>query len=121
MKTPGPRNLPASVAALAGHCGFEGPILAGSIRRTFAKRGTPVPEEEPVGLMATYWDDPARVVQVRAFARRSGIPLGPDVASDILPLLRGFLLPILDDVRRGTDELEAWPAGANFVDHELPV
>ena len=22
-----------------------------------------------------------------------------------------FLLPILDDVRRGTDELEAWPAG----------
>jgi len=96
---------------LAGHHGFEGPILAESIRRTFAKRGTPVPAEEPVGLTHDYWDDPARAVQIRAFARRSGIPLGPDVASDILPLLRAFLLPILDDVRRGTDELEAWPAG----------
>ena len=96
---------------LAGHCEFEGPILAESIGRTFAKRGTPLPEEEPVGLTAAYWDDPARVVQIRAFARRSGIPLSPDVASDILPLLRAFLLPILDDVRRGTDELEAWPAG----------
>jgi hypothetical protein len=53
----------------------------------------------------------AGAVQIRAFARRSGIPLGPDVAGDILPLLRAFLLPILDDVRRGTDELEAWPAG----------
>jgi hypothetical protein len=86
-------------------------MLAESIRRTFAKRGTPVPEEEPVGLTAAYWNDPARVVQIRAFARRSGIPLSPDVASDILPLLRAFLLPILDDVRRGTHELEGWPAG----------
>ena len=86
-------------------------MLAESIRRTFARRGTPVPEEEPVGLTGAYWEDPARVVQIRAFARRSKIPLNPDVASHILPLLRAFLLPILDEVRRGTHELEAWPPG----------
>lgn len=96
---------------LAGHRGFEGSILTESVRRTFARRGTPVPEEEPVGLTSVYWEDPARVVQIRAFARRSGIPLNQDVASHILPLLRAFLLPILDEVRCGTHELEAWPPG----------
>ena len=38
-------------------------------------------DEEAVGLTAACWDDPARVIQIRAFARRSGIPLSPDVAN----------------------------------------
>jgi hypothetical protein len=96
---------------LAGHCEFEGSTLAEAIRRTFAKRGTLLPEGDPVGLTTAYWEDPARVVQVRAFARRAGIPLNPDSASDILPLLRTFLLPILEEVRRGTQESDAWPPG----------
>jgi hypothetical protein len=96
---------------LAGHCGFDGSTLAESVRRTFAKRGTPVPEEEPVGLTSAYWEDPARVIQIRAFARRSAILLSADVADQILPLLRAFLLPILDDVRRGRHEVEAWSPG----------
>jgi len=96
---------------LAGHCAFEGSELVEGIRRTFAKRGTPLPEEEPVGLTGAYWDDPSRAAQIRAFARRAGILLSPSAASEILPLLRAFLLPILDEVRRGTRRLAAWPAG----------
>jgi hypothetical protein len=91
--------------------GFEGSVLAESVRRTFARRGTPVPEEEPMGLTTSYWEDPARVIQIRAFARRSGIEVNADIASRILPPLRAFLLPILQEIRRGTHELGEWPPG----------
>jgi len=33
------------------------------------------------------------------------------MATDMLPVLRAFLLPILDEVRRGTSRLGEWPAG----------
>jgi hypothetical protein len=96
---------------LAGLRAFEGSTLAESVRRTFARRGTPVPEEDPTGLTTSYWEDPARVIQIRAFARRSGIALSADAASHILPSLRAFLLPILDEIKRGTHELGEWPPG----------
>ncbi len=96
---------------LAEHRGFEGAVLAESIRRTFERRGTPIPGEEPVALTSAYWEDPAREVQIRAFGRRAGIPVSPRVARDMLPLLRAFLLPVLDDVSRGTSRLGEWPPG----------
>jgi hypothetical protein len=73
---------------LAEHRGFEGAILLESIRRTFERRGTPIPTEEPIALTSAYWDDPAREVQIRAFARRSGIRVSPDVARDVLRVRR---------------------------------
>ena len=99
------------VQHLAEHRGFEGAVLVESIRRTFVRRGTPIPGEEPVALTSAYWEDPAREVQIRAFGRRAGIPVSPRMARDMLPVLRAFLLPILDEVRRGTSRLGEWPAG----------
>jgi len=96
---------------LAGHCDFAGSVLAESVRRAFAARGTPFPEDEPVGLTVAYWDDPSRGAQIRAFARRAGMVLSPETVSGILPLLRTFLLPILHEQRRGTPSLGVWPAG----------
>jgi hypothetical protein len=97
------------VQHLAEHRGFEGPTLVESVRRTFARRGTPIPEEEPVALTSAYWEDPARTFQIRAFARRSGIPVNPDVTAGILRVLRAFLSPILVEIKRGTHELSEWP------------
>jgi hypothetical protein len=96
---------------LAEHREFEGAILLESIRRTFERRGTPIPTEEPIALTSAYWDDPAREVQIRAFARRSGIRVSPDVARDVLRVLRTFLLPVLFEIGRGGRELESWPPG----------
>ena len=44
---------------------------------------------------------------IPALTPYAGILVNPDVASDILPLLRTFLLPILEEARRGTQELDA--------------
>jgi hypothetical protein len=96
---------------LAGRFEFDRATLAESVRRTFARRHTRIPAEEPIGLTATYWDNVSRTPQVRAFARRAGLTVGPDPKAEILSALRPFLLPILDDLRRAIARPGTWPPG----------
>jgi hypothetical protein len=85
---------------LATHFEFDRATLAEAIRRTFARRRTPVPTEEPIGLTRAYWENASRPPQVRAFTRRAGLTLASDPGAEILSALRPFLLPILDDLHR---------------------
>ncbi len=96
---------------LASRFEFDGPTLADSIRRTFQKRHTPLPAHEPAGLTSSYWRDPARAPQIRAFTRRSGLAVGPNPGDELLGVLRPFLLPILDAVRGGAPMTGTWPPG----------
>jgi predicted nucleotidyltransferase component of viral defense system len=96
---------------LANRFEFDGAILAESIRRTFQRRRTPIPKEEPFGLTAEYWDNPARVTQIRAFARRASLEVGPDAGEEILGILRPFLLPVLENLRQGVKTAGTWPPG----------
>ncbi len=93
---------------LAERFEFDGPQLAEAIRRTFARRGTPIPEQVPVGLTPDYWENPLRAPQIRAFARRTGLSVGPEPGTEILHAVRPFLLPILEDLRRGTTQTRTW-------------
>jgi hypothetical protein len=79
---------------------FDRATLAEAVRRIFLRRRTPIPAEEPIGLTPSYWENPSRPAQVRAFARRAGLVLDPDRMEEVLHILRHFLLPILDDLRR---------------------
>jgi hypothetical protein len=83
---------------LAGHFSFDRATLAEAIRRTLARRATPIPTEEPIGLTQAYWDNPSRPPQVKAFARRAHLTVGADPGADILATIRPFLIPILDDL-----------------------
>ena len=67
--------------------------------------------EEPFGLTTEYWDNPARVPQIRAFARRANLEVGPDAGEEVLGVLRPFLLPILKNLRRGVATAGTWPPG----------
>ena len=96
---------------LASRFEFDRETLAEAVRRTFARRNTPIPVEPPIGLTPAYWDNPSRPAQVRAFARRAGIAVEGDPAPDLAPLLGAFLLPVLEDVQGGTRREGTWPPG----------
>ncbi len=96
---------------LAGRFEFDRATLAEAVGRTLARRQTPLPAEDPVGLSADYWEDPSRLPQIRAFARRVGIEAGPESCKRILGDILPFLLPILDDLRRGVRTAGKWTPG----------
>jgi hypothetical protein len=98
---------------LARRFDFDRATLAESIRRTFERRRTPIPAEDPIGLTPAYWENPSRPAQVRAFARRAGLTIASDPGDEFVGLLGAFLLPLLDDLRRGDEREETWvPGGA---------
>ena len=90
---------------------FDRPTLAEAVRRTFARRSTPIPVDDPIGLTPAYWENPSRPAQVRAFARRAGLAIPAAPGDEFARLLGKFMLPILDDLRRGEPREGAWRAG----------
>jgi len=96
---------------LASRFEFDRATLAEAVRRTFARRRTPIPTEEPIGLTPAYWANPSRPTQVRAFARRAGLAVPGAPGDEFVQLLGTFLLPILDNLRRGARLEGIWHPG----------
>ncbi len=90
---------------------FDRKVLTEAIRSTFARRSTPIPPDDPIGLTEIYWENPMRPSQVRAFARRSGLNAATENGKEILAVIRPFLVPVLDDLRRGVAKEGTWPPG----------
>lgn len=97
---------------IASHFNFDRVTLTEAIRKTFERRRTPIPNEEPIGLTPAYWENPSRPAQVKAFVRRAGLTVNiePDVR-EIVRMLGAFLLPILADLRRGGKREGVWAPG----------
>ncbi|PYT31860.1 MAG: hypothetical protein DMG57_03855 [Acidobacteria bacterium] len=76
---------------------FDGECLGRAILATFRRRGTTI-EAEPVGLTRAYWDDPARVLQWRAFVRRSRFGGTEGDLMRLVDEIRPFLLPVLSKI-----------------------
>lgn len=95
---------------LAASFEFDGEMLLRAIRATFARRGTPLPDEEPVALTRSFLSAPERVRQWSAFLRRSRLeaPAGGAALSDEL---RRFLLPLIEAARGSGTFLARWPSG----------
>jgi hypothetical protein len=74
------------VRHLANHFDFEGDLLVRAIAATFARRGTPLPAEMPIGLTAGFAQDPVKQAQWSAFCRRMGeknVPPLPDIVGEV--------------------------------------
>jgi hypothetical protein len=96
---------------LATTFSFDRRELGESVRRTFARRKTPIPDVTPIGLTAAYWANPSRPAQVRAFSRRAGLAATAETAQQINAVLTAFLLPVLDDVAVGVSRPGNWQPG----------
>lgn len=100
---------------LATTFGFDRRELGESVRRTFERRGTPVPHAAPIGLTPAYWENPSRPTQVRAFSRRAGLAALPENGSKFNAVLPAFLLPILADVAAGRARSGTWAPGGPWA------
>lgn len=96
---------------LASRFEFDRATLAEAVRRTFERRNTPLPAEDPIGLTPAYWENPSRPAQMRAFARRAGLDVPSKLSDDFTRLLNAFLAPVLNDVRDGKSSTAIWSPG----------
>lgn len=68
-------------------------VLAQAVRRTFAVRSTPLPQQVPLGLSSEFGDDQGKQGQWRAFLERNDVP---DVSlSSVVAQIREGLMPVL--------------------------
>ena len=105
---------------LACHFEFDRQTLVEAVRRTFARRKTPIPVEPPIGLTPAYWKNPSRPAQVRAFTRRAGLNLAGEPDSEFARVLGEFLLPVLEDGRSGARREGTWSPGGPWQPTEEP-
>jgi hypothetical protein len=96
---------------LASRFEFDRATLSEAVRRTFERRSTPLPTEDPIGLTRLYWENPSRPAQVRAFARRARLEVPEKPEEEFTHQLHTFLAPILEDLRAGAARTGTWRPG----------
>jgi hypothetical protein len=89
---------------------FDGEHLANAIIATFLHRRTTI-EAEPIGLTKAYCDDPARVLQWRAFVRRSRFGEEAFDLTSLVDEIKLFLLPVLSKIAADNPFTARWKPG----------
>ena len=96
---------------LASHFDFDRATLAEAVRKTFARRSTPIPVDRPIGLTPDYWENPVRSAQVNAFIRRAGLKIPFVPGTEIPSVLSSFLVSVIEDVREARSMNGKWLPG----------
>ncbi len=98
------------VHVLASSFDFDAAVLTDAIRKTFERRGTPIPDERPLVLKPEFLGAPERQTQWRAFLRRGRLD-GPMETAELVDGLWRFLGPVLGALRTDGAFGAKWPAG----------
>lgn len=103
------------VWTLARNHRFELRRLALSIRNTFERRRTPLPQTAPLAVTEEFLEDPSKRTQWSAFGKRLGLTALPTLPS-VGALIGQFLLPALDN--RGAEEpgSKTWEPSGPWVE-----
>ena len=90
---------------------LEGDLLAESIRRTFARRATPVPPTPLEGLSDAFARDPLHAGRWRAFLDKGHLDVAEEDFVRVVAAIRDFASPVLDAVRAESPFERQWTAG----------
>ena len=96
---------------LSQHFNFDGAVLALAIETTFAKRQRALSAEPPIALTAAFAEHPFKAAQWKAFLRRTQLDVGEHTLATIIPMLDGFLSPLLKAVANHQPFTAFWSAG----------
>lgn len=78
---------------LARQFEFEGPLLSAAIRATFERRQTPLPARAPLALTLEFSEDRIKSTQWSAFLKKGNLVDQPPRFSEVIELLKAFLMP----------------------------
>lgn len=90
---------------------LEGALLAESIRRTFARRATPIPQAPLEGLSDAFARDPLHASRWRAFLAKSELHVAEDDFGRVVAAIRDFASPVLNAVQAGSPFDRHWQPG----------
>jgi predicted nucleotidyltransferase component of viral defense system len=94
---------------LAKQFDFDGRELQEAILHTFQQRNTALPEEIPVGLSDSFTAE--NQAQWQAFIKRTRIAETPFSFSDIIRVLKGLTIPLLQISASGNTFTGVWKSG----------
>ena len=103
------------VWTLAQTHGFDFELLAGSVRGTFERRRTPLPEGVPMALTGEFLEDQSKKTQWSAFGRRLGLRDLPAL-SLVGDEIAAFLIPVLVAARTTNSAPQTWAPGGPWVE-----
>jgi len=93
---------------LATNFPLKGEAPGESIRSTFARRETAIPEETPVALTSEFAGDRQKQIQWTAFVAKSRLAAPSPALAEVVAVLYRFLWPILAALNRGGSPGAQW-------------
>ncbi|MHC9063552.1 nucleotidyl transferase AbiEii/AbiGii toxin family protein [Nitrospira sp. CMX1] len=94
---------------------FDGSVLSQALQATFTRRQTTFPDEIPTALTDRFVKDPIKQQQWKAFVRKGHLVAQQVSLSEVLELLRGFLLPPMRAVAKRAMFHCHWPVGGPWT------
>ena len=94
---------------------FDGSVLSQALEATFTRRQTTFPDEIPTALTDRFVKDPIKQQQWKAFVRKVHLVAQQVSLSEVVELLRGFLLPPMRAVAKRAMFHRHWPAGGPWT------
>lgn len=94
---------------IAMHSEIEGSLLVRAIAATFTRRETALTENIPAGLGEELLAGSRKQNEWRAFLSKNKLT-ALDL-TEVITLLRAFLLPVIESARRNTDFTSSWRSG----------
>ena len=92
-----------------GHS-FEGSVLSHALQTTFTRRQTPIPVDIPTALTDRFVTDRLKQTQWNAFVRKGHLAAEQISLSDVVELLRAFLIPPMRAAANSERFDRHWPA-----------
>jgi hypothetical protein len=96
---------------LATNFSFNGAVLSESVRSTFARRETSIPDAPPIALTSEFAGDSKKQIQWAAFVTKSRLADPSPDLDGVVAVLNNFLWPVLDALRKGGSAGRLWTIG----------
>ncbi len=87
---------------------IEADILREAIRQTFSKRHTELPQNEPIALSEDFFSNESKKSQWKGFIRKQRRLDSAPSLTEIIEVLKTFLLPIVSEINTEVLTVETW-------------